>query len=591
MAAGNPVFISYSRKDYYFAESLALHLSMRGIPVWLDVKDLTPGSSWDQDLEAALDRAPAMVLVASQKSWERPDVRKEWERAKKQGKRIIVAQFRSSRLPNQLVGESVDFRRAFGPSLEALISLLGRNPASVHEARCKLIPLSLPPWVLAILLTLLIPSIGYGLLGNWTVSEPDWSPAFEFVVRLLLPAFAFWLAWFFCFSFVRRRMGMTRLVTCLACLAVFNLLPLALYWAGSSLAGFSANIVTATTHYWGAMSLLGAVPLAGLAIVLLIRPEDLLRWTPTGKAWNWYRAGCGARLELAGRSSSALKQVRRYHLFHDSIDRPAANELRRIFTRLGAKEAQTGEDATAVLLLTNRTRHQALIRLASESRSTVLTLVGSSIGLPESLDWLWRHQWVDFRRWDVKRFDDGLLPVPEAVTGPRFPARVRFAHHLLCALAAMIFLIWVDNSQSGGQMAIASSLQQDVDGVQTLLACFACIWCGVLARRLLLRTVSEAAFFRSWLVGMAATAIAAAMAFPRASPSPIREIAILTGAAYLAVFPFLMVRSRRHLAFWFPSPERGHVKKDETLTPGRNWQTLLWVFIYAFFWVGVRGGY
>ena len=154
MAPENPVFISYSRKDYYFAESLALHLSKRGISAWLDVKDLTAGRSWEQDLEAALDRAPAVVVVASPKSWERPNVRKEWERAKKQGKRVIVAQFRSSRLPSQLLGsESVDFRGAFGPPLEALISLLGRNPAGVHEARSSLIPLKLPPWILAILLT------------------------------------------------------------------------------------------------------------------------------------------------------------------------------------------------------------------------------------------------------------------------------------------------------------------------------------------------------------------------------------------------------------------------------------------------------
>ena len=38
-----PLFISYSRKDCYFAESLAYHLCKREIPVRLDAKDLKPG--------------------------------------------------------------------------------------------------------------------------------------------------------------------------------------------------------------------------------------------------------------------------------------------------------------------------------------------------------------------------------------------------------------------------------------------------------------------------------------------------------------------------------------------------------------------
>jgi hypothetical protein len=38
-----PSFLSYSRKDYYFAESLAFHLMRQGVPVWLDVRDLEPG--------------------------------------------------------------------------------------------------------------------------------------------------------------------------------------------------------------------------------------------------------------------------------------------------------------------------------------------------------------------------------------------------------------------------------------------------------------------------------------------------------------------------------------------------------------------
>jgi len=513
-----------------------------------------------------------MVLVASPKSWERPNVRKEWERAKKQGKRIIVAQFRGWSLGGQFAEcASVDFRGAFGPALERLICLLASDRAGPRHTLSALTPLGLPPWVLVLLLTLLIPSLAYGFLANWSESKPDWSPAFEFVLRLLLPVFAFGLAWFFCFSFVSRRMGMTRLVTCLACLAAFYCYPLLLNLVGRSLAGFSANIATASTDYRGAMLFLAAVPLSGIAIVLLARPEDLLRWTPTGRAWSWYRASCGARLRENGRWSSPLKQVRQYRLFHDPVDQAAADELKRILTELGAEETQTLEASTPVLLLTNRTRDKALTPLASGSESTVLTVVGSPISLPERLDWLWRHQWLDFRHWDVKRFDARLPLVPEAVTGPRFPIDVRMAHHLLCALGAMIFLVADDNSQ-----------------FVLILAGLVCVWSGLLAWRLLRRSVSEVSFFRGWLIGWAAMATSIVSAFYWGQ---YRPAAIVAGALYLAAFPLVMLRVRPRLSFWFPSAGRRDAKTDETLMPGRNWQTLLWLSVYAFLWTGVRGGY
>ena len=85
-----PLFISYSRKDYYFAESLAFHLLKSGVSVWFDAKDLSPGEFWKRDLETALDRASCLILVASAHSLKSPHVRSEWERARTQRKRIVI---------------------------------------------------------------------------------------------------------------------------------------------------------------------------------------------------------------------------------------------------------------------------------------------------------------------------------------------------------------------------------------------------------------------------------------------------------------------------------------------------------------------
>src|SRR5271165_5152703 len=124
MDSNAPLFLSYSRKDYYFAESVAFHLIKRGVPSWLDVKDLTPGEYWERDLQAALDRAPCVVLIASPESLKSPHVRTEIERARAQGKRIVAAWFRGSDRAVLQGCEWIDFRRPFAPALDELIALL-----------------------------------------------------------------------------------------------------------------------------------------------------------------------------------------------------------------------------------------------------------------------------------------------------------------------------------------------------------------------------------------------------------------------------------------------------------------------------------
>lgn len=74
--------------------------------------------------------------------------------------------------------------------------------------------------------------------------------------------------------------------------------------------------------------------------------------------------------------------------------------------------------------------------------ATLLTVVGTPIGLPATLERLWRRQWVDLRGWDLERVDrEKALPqVPEAVGQPRYPAAVNRVHQPLYALAAL--LVW-----------------------------------------------------------------------------------------------------------------------------------------------------
>ena len=133
-----------------------------------------------------------------------------------------------------------------------------------------------------------------------------------------------------------------------------------------------------------------------------------------------------------------------------------AERLRQQLGAQGATEVAGGDDATTVLLLTGRTRMAWLGQQSERLPQAMLTVVGSAIRLPDSLERLWRRQWIDFRGWDLRRADrEKALPqVPEAVTQPRFPVIVNRVHHLLCALSALLFVLAGSMDQYLGRTAI-----------------------------------------------------------------------------------------------------------------------------------------
>ncbi len=62
------VFLSYSRRDFYFAEQLQTLLMRHGVQAWMDLAELAPGDNWAQRIEQAINQADAVVLVATRAS-------------------------------------------------------------------------------------------------------------------------------------------------------------------------------------------------------------------------------------------------------------------------------------------------------------------------------------------------------------------------------------------------------------------------------------------------------------------------------------------------------------------------------------------
>src|SRR5689334_12939155 len=75
------VFVSYSRRDFYFAEQLAVALRRRGLAVWFDVHELAAGTDWSAAIDRAIAECDSFVIVASRAALESSYVKRERDRA------------------------------------------------------------------------------------------------------------------------------------------------------------------------------------------------------------------------------------------------------------------------------------------------------------------------------------------------------------------------------------------------------------------------------------------------------------------------------------------------------------------------------
>lgn len=120
------IFVSYSRMEFYFAESLVLELQQAGHDVWFDLQRLTPGSDWSAGITKGLNDCTALVLVASRSAMQSANVRHEWESALLAGKPIHIIVFEAVTLLPELQQASavIDMREDFDGGVRRLLTCL-----------------------------------------------------------------------------------------------------------------------------------------------------------------------------------------------------------------------------------------------------------------------------------------------------------------------------------------------------------------------------------------------------------------------------------------------------------------------------------
>jgi uncharacterized membrane protein YgcG len=137
------LFLSYSRREWYFAEYLTLHLQKLGIPVWFDIQQLEPGVNWRLDIEKGLQACQSLILVASESALSSPYVELEWQRALRDKKPVYVVLFEGVELPPLLAskGTLIDFRRETVSALQELAKqIAAQSQSSVANPESRVYP-------------------------------------------------------------------------------------------------------------------------------------------------------------------------------------------------------------------------------------------------------------------------------------------------------------------------------------------------------------------------------------------------------------------------------------------------------------------
>ena len=582
MASLGSVFISYSRKDYYFAESLTFALIQRDVAAWLDVKDLRPGVDWEQRLESAIDTASCLVVVVSPDSLRSAHVTAEWKRALARGLPVIIACFRGNQVPPELAEmRRVNFHGRFRPAVNSLVDQLNGQSTST-PAKHQLWPL--PP-IVGVTASLLSVMVGLTMaLADWREISSGATVGRSLTIFELAILFGTLglFVWHTSIAYLRRRMGMTRLAVILGYFVFAYGYPVLQHFKSTGVpAIFPDATMQVMPAVWPIAVTFSITSAVWLCVMTFWRPADLYRWSPTGKAWNTYRMKLLVTSEYEGLNSLGI--AGRFQILNDPVDEPFAQHIHRELRARGGNKIDTADEPSRIMLvLSNRTHLAWLDVLEKELRDKdLVTVVVTAIGLSPTLSWLWKRQWIDFRR--CASVDDSKqrmsLPVPEALDRARLPLRATLAHHLLCSMAGLGLV---------AANIVADAKQSDMDtiGILTDISTGLLVW---LAWRFAGRRVCQLRF-NTWVaVAWSALTLLCFAQFIRYFQVKGFSPRIIPAALFLIVAPFVATRWRSGLAFWFPVTSRQRGEREKLLTPSPSWWTLLLFLLYGGGWMWLLG--
>lgn len=431
-------FISYSRKDCYFAEALAYGLTKRGVNVWIDSINLKAGGHWEQQLDAAVEQSSGIILVGSRSAYESANVQKELALGRSLNKPLYIAKSKWHRIP-----KSLDYATVirFAPSFDRGVITMSHQLQSprIHNATSRdsfhwvqaLFPMEWDVMCFAILFGFSwmgLPILALNILSKMTIGVED----FRLLTTIFFNLFLFFRPW------AKRTMGWTRLNVLLLFAFVGSLLSILLGFVSIPLTGIGESVFSGANQ--NPVLWIIAFYIAWLLYLMYGKKSDqILRWLPTGSAPEFLRTSAyGVGSAPPAGMSPKFSDLHSYFIHSDSTETALAERLKRILDSKGGVTAEHSSVAEShYIILTGNTRVDFVENAMLGCTGNLYPVISTGVRLNRQLGWLWQLQWIDFRKWVIKEPIKGFsLPVvPEALTSISLPKPIS-----ICYFAAIMCL-------------------------------------------------------------------------------------------------------------------------------------------------------
>ncbi len=462
------LFISYSRRQLYFAESVVLKLQQAGFETWFDLQKLTPGLQWADALAEGYGNCERLIFVASESAVRSPYVQVEWETALQNGREVIVVLTEPVTLPEILQTCAVyDASARFDPALHDLIGylrgeiparhdpvptpgrsvFLNRKPFDIWLTVAVMLMPAITAWIttFGVSLTSLDVSVDIGTDRYLPGSGPY---LLGIIIGLILAFLQFPIRSFLehevnheALEKLRSKLFWTQFTAAVLCFTAAVVYPK----AQPHLVGYLIFIFPLVTAYWSFWT--------------LRRSPDLLRWLPSGEADQDARERIQGALLPAQPAFEAARGERKpfsFALHFHPADRAVAGFVGAVLQARGGNPAAEGEAAVQLIVVSNRTSRQWLAERNGTLHGRVIHILATNINTPPDLQPVLQTQWVDFRNGrkkvlqrlaDQLSFSDGadinygMQVSPTGFdNGYGFPIQVRFILGILVLLFILVLI-------------------------------------------------------------------------------------------------------------------------------------------------------
>jgi hypothetical protein len=383
------IFVSYSRQQLYFAESVVLHLQQAGLEVWFDLQQISPGKDWMSELEQGYGNCERLILIVSRAAIQSPYVKIEWETALHDGREIILVLAESVNLPDALRMCAVyDARNQFDRALRNLIAYLCDQHPARHDPipapRWRNYPMKMPLDIWLTLIILLMVSY-IELMIKYT------STAYVSSSNSRLSFLEFWQ---------HRKSETIMSGDRLQLLSFWILAPLIFYTFIFFLA-FGEPGVPASYLF----------PICFLAFIgyWIFRvwrgSPDIIRWLPPDVADQEMRERVTVKLlpkQLTSEAGLPYSRTVLFALHYHPADRYNAEYIECVLQAGGCQPAPEGQATVQIILVSNRTSKQWLIDRNAALAGQIINMLITNINSPPEIQFLRQTQWFDFRSGRVK---------------------------------------------------------------------------------------------------------------------------------------------------------------------------------------------